>query len=111
MGLSEAKELDVPFNQESPKGQLKRSLKLRHVVFIGIAYMSPLAVFDTFGIISDITNGHVPAAYMLVIIAILFTAYCYGKMVKIYPYAGSIYTYTRKTINAHLGFLVGWAAI
>lgn len=30
MGLSEAKELDVPFNQESPRGQLKRSLKLRH---------------------------------------------------------------------------------
>ncbi|TCP27824.1 putrescine:proton symporter (AAT family) [Scopulibacillus darangshiensis] len=93
------------------EGQLKRSLKLRHVVFIGLAYMSPLAVFDTFGIVSEITNGHVPAAYILVTVAILFTAYSYGRMVKVYPSSGSAYTYTRKTINAHLGFLVGWAAL
>lgn len=111
--MNEAKELSSSFHQSlaANEGQLKRSLKLRHVVFIGLAYMSPLAVFDTFGIISDITNGHVPAAYLLIIIAILFTAYSYGKMVKIYPLAGSVYTYTRKTMNAHLGFLVGWAAI
>lgn len=102
--------------KEAPKmnvieGQLQRSLKLRHVVFIGLAYMSPLAVFDTFGIISDVTGGHVPAAYILVIIALLFTAFSYGKMVKAYPFAGSVYTYTRKTMNSHLGFIVGWAAM
>lgn len=113
MNPSEAKELNESFEQgrHADEGQLKRSLKLRHVVFIGLAYMSPLAVFDTFGIISDITNGHVPAAYILIIIAILFTAYSYGKMVKVYPFAGSVYTYTRKTMNAHLGFLVGWSAM
>ncbi|MFC7392253.1 APC family permease [Scopulibacillus cellulosilyticus] len=92
-------------------GKLNRSLKLRHIVFIGLAYMSPLAVFDTFGIVSEATNGHVPIAYIFITIAILFTAYSYGKMSKIYPSAGSAYTYTRKTMNAHLGFLVGWAAL
>ena len=30
---------------------------------------------------------------------------------KIYPQAGSSYTYTQKTINPHLGFLVGWSSI
>lgn len=95
----------------SSAGQLKRTLKLRHVVFLGLAYMSPLAVFDTFGIISDVTGGHVPTAYLLVIIALMFTAFSYGKMVKAFPSAGSVYTYTRKTMNPHLGFLVGWAAM
>ncbi|TCP30614.1 putrescine importer [Scopulibacillus darangshiensis] len=96
--------------QES-HGQLERSLKLRHIVFLGLAYMSPFAVFDTFGIVSDTTNGHVPASYILITVAILFTAFSYGKMVKVYPTAGSAYTYTRQTMNASLGFLVGWAAL
>lgn len=53
--------------------ELKRTLKLRHILILGLAYMSPWAVFDTFGIISELTNGHVPASYVLVIIAVLFT--------------------------------------
>lgn len=93
------------------EGHLQRRLKLRHVVFIGLAYMSPFAVFDTFGIVSDTTGGHVPAAYIVVTVAILFTAFSYGRMVKVYPVAGSAYTYTRRTINSGLGFLVGWAAL
>lgn len=98
-------------NTDVNEGQLKRTLKLRHVIFIGLAYMAPLAVFDTFGIVSDITNGHVPAAYVLITIAVLFTAYSYGRMVKVYPTSGSAYTYTRKTMNSYLGFLVGWVAL
>lgn len=98
MEVNETKELNASLvpGTDDGEGQLKRSLKLRHVVFIGLAYMSPLAVFDTFGIISDITSGHVPAAYLLIIIAILFTAYSYGRMVKKYPSAGSVYTYKGK---------------
>ncbi|ASN06227.1 APC family permease [Virgibacillus necropolis] len=102
---------EVSIDTTVNEGQLKRTLKLRHVIFIGLAYMAPLAVFDTFGIVSEITNGHVPAAYVLITIALLFTAYSYGKMVKVYPSAGSAYTYTRKTMNSHIGFLVGWVAL
>lgn len=93
------------------EGHLQRRLKLRHVVFMGLAYMSPFAVFDTFGIVSGSTDGHVPASYVIVTIAILFTAFSYGKMVQIYPVAGSAYTYTRRTVNSGLGFLVGWATL
>lgn len=95
---------------ESPGG-LKRTLKLRHLVFIGLAYMAPMAVFDMFGIVSEETNGHVPLAYLVVLIAVLFTAYSYSRMVRMLPKAGSAYTYARETINPHLGFLVGWVAM
>ncbi|SDI35521.1 APC family permease [Natribacillus halophilus] len=91
------------------QGQLQRSLKLWHVVSIGIAYMAPFAVFDTFGIVTEITTGHVPTAYILVFAAILFTAFSYSKMVRLYPIAGSVYTYTQRTMNSHLGFIVGWS--
>ena len=91
-------------------GQLKRTLKLRHLVFIGLAYMAPLAVFDMFGIVADETGGHVPLAYLVVIVAVLFTAFSYSRMVRFFPIAGSAYTYAKEAINAHLGFLVGWVA-
>ncbi|MFP3668075.1 APC family permease [Priestia sp. SIMBA_032] len=91
--------------------ELKRSLKLSSIVLLGIGYMGPMAVFDTFGIVSAQTRGHVPTAYVFALIAMLFTAISYGKMVKVYPVAGSAYTYTQKTINSNLGFLVGWSSL
>lgn len=91
-------------------GRLKRSLKLRHLVFIGLAYMAPMAVFDMFGIVAEETGGHVPLAYLVVMIAVLFTAFSYSRMVRFFPIAGSAYTYAKEAINAHLGFLVGWVA-
>ena len=91
--------------------ELKRSLKLWSIVFLGIGYMTPMVVFDTFGIVAEKTNGHVPTAYILALVAMLFTAMSYGKMVKVYPIAGSAYTYTQKTINSNLGFLVGWSSL
>lgn len=92
------------------KGQLRRSLKLRHLVFIGLAYMAPVAVFDMFGIVSEETEGHVPLAYLVVLVAVLFTAFSYSRMVRFFPIAGSAYTYAKEAINKHLGFLVGWVA-
>ena len=91
-------------------GALKRTLKLRHLVFIGLAYMAPLAVFDMFGIVADKTSGHVPLAYLVVLIAVLFTAFSYSRMVRFFPIAGSAYTYAKETIHPAVGFLVGWAA-
>lgn len=88
----------------------QRKLTLIHVIAIGIAYMSPFAVFDTFGIASDVSSGKVPAAYIVVFTAILFTAFSYGKLVKRYPTAGSVYTYTKNILNPYLGVIVGWVS-
>ncbi|NHM33552.1 APC family permease [Bacillus sp. C11] len=90
---------------------LKRSLGLWAIVFLGLGYMTPTIVFDTFGIVSNETNGVVPLAYITALVVMLFTAVSYGKMVKVFPSAGSAYTYTRETMSQHLGFLVGWAAL
>ena len=32
-------------------------------------------------------------------------------MSAIYPVSGSAYTYTRRAIDGHAGFLVGWAVL
>ncbi|ATA18477.1 putrescine importer [Gibbsiella quercinecans] len=89
----------------------KRKLGLWQVVIIGVAYMTPMTVFDTFGIVSGITAGRVPLAYLLALVAVLLTALSYGRMVRAFPEAGSAYTYTRKTCGNHAGFMVGWASL
>lgn len=90
---------------------MTRSLTLSSVVLFGLAYMTPIIVLGTFGILAQQTGGVVPTAYLVALIAMLFTAYSYGQMAKAFPTAGSAYTYTRKSIHAKLGFLVGWAVL
>ncbi|WP_026182748.1 APC family permease [Leeia oryzae] len=91
--------------------KLKRSLTLSSVVMFGLAYMTPIIVLGTFGIMADSTHGVVAGAYALALLAMLMTAYSYGLMAAEYPVAGSAYTYARKSISPKLGFLVGWAVL
>jgi len=108
------KSLSSPIKGEMVKLEnvtLKRSLGMWAIVGLGLGYMTPTVVFDTFGIVSKETNGLVPLAYITALIVMALTAISYGKMVKVFPSAGSAYTYTRETMNPHLGFLVGWTAL
>ncbi|MCG7365530.1 APC family permease [Pantoea tagorei] len=93
------------------RAHLKKSLTLLPVVMIGLAYMQPMTLFDTFGIVSGLTSGHVATAYAFALIAILFTAVSYGKLVRRFPSAGSAYTYAQKAISPHVGFMVGWSSL
>lgn len=90
---------------------LKRTLTLWPIVLFGLAYMTPMIVFGIYGVLAEETEGVVATAYLVALIAMLFTAYSYGQMVKAYPVSGSAYTFTRKSINPKLGFMVGWAVI
>lgn len=89
----------------------RKNLSLLQVVIIGIAYMTPMTVFDTFGIVSGVTIGRVPLAYLIALVAVLFTAQSYGRLVKVYPSAGSAYSYTRHIFGRHSGFMVGWSSL
>lgn len=90
---------------------LKKTLTLLPVVMMGLAYMQPMTLFDTFGIVSGMTDGHVPTAYAFALVAILFTALSYGKLVRRFPSAGSAYTYAQRSINPLVGFMVGWSSL
>ncbi|MCO6055652.1 APC family permease [Pseudomonas sp. MOB-449] len=90
---------------------LQRTLSLGSVVLFGIAYMTPIIVLGTFGILADTTGGAVPAAYLAASVAMLFTALSYARMAAAFPVAGSAYSYVRKAINPKLGFLAGWAVL
>ncbi|WP_299668485.1 APC family permease [uncultured Ruegeria sp.] len=90
---------------------LTRSLGLWSVVLFGLAYMTPMIVYGTFGVLAEASQGMVPTAYVLALCAVLLTAVSYGKMSYIFPVAGSAYTYARKSIGGNIGFVVGWAVL
>ena len=90
---------------------LSRQLGLWAIVGLGLGYMTPMTVFDTFGIVSGETNGVVPLAYLVALVAMVFTAISYGRMTRVYPSAGSAYTYASEAIHPNFGFLVGWSSL
>jgi len=90
---------------------LKRSLKLIQLIFFGLAFVGPLIAIGVFGVVSEASGGMVGSTYIFITTAMLFTAYSYGQMVKSFPLAGSAYTYTSKSINKGMGFMVGWAVL
>ena len=56
------------------QGTLKRNLGLWAIVGLGLGYMTPTVVFDTFAIVSEDTHGAVPSAYIVALVVMAFTA-------------------------------------
>ena len=96
---------------EEHEGHLKRALGLPALVLFGLVYMVPLTVFTTYGIVTQTTGGRLPVAYVVTLIAMVFTALSYARMAVAYPVAGSAYTYAQKSFGAPLGFLSGWSLL
>lgn len=90
---------------------LKRTLNLPLLIMFGLAYLAPTVVFNNYGIFTEATGGMYALAFAITTIAMSFTAYSYTQMVKVYPKAGSVYTYTHKSIQPHVGFMAGWVML
>ncbi|WP_052226557.1 APC family permease [Microbacterium mangrovi] len=91
--------------------RLARSLGLWAIVGLGLGYMTPTTVFDTFGGVADESANLVPLAYLVALVVMLFTAISYGRMTRVFPSAGSAYTYTSETIHPNVGFVIGWSSL
>lgn len=89
--------------------RLQRVLGLWDLVFFGIILIQPIPSVGQFGVASRLSHGHMVTTLLLAMLAMLLTAISYGRLSALYPSAGSAYTYVGRGLNAHLGFLVGWA--
>lgn len=96
---------------DSTQPHLKRALGLVGLTLFGVTYMTVITVFTTYGIVNQVTDGRLPAAYVVAVVAMLFTAASYGAMVRRYPVAGSAYTYTQQSFGGAAGFLTGWVML
>ena len=61
--------------------------------------------------VRDAAGGHVVTTILIAMVAMLFTAVSYGRMARVYPSAGSAYTYVGKEIHPLAGYVVGWSIL
>lgn len=78
---------------------------------MGLIIIQPTAPMPLFGVVSNKAGGHVVSAVLVAMVGMLLTAISYGRMARIYPSAGSAYTYVGKEIHPTLGFLTGWGLL
>lgn len=90
---------------------LKRSLKLWHLIVYGIIIIQPTAPMSIYGVVSNAAGGHVVTTILIAMVAMLFTAVSYGRMARVYPSAGSAYTYVGRELHPLAGYVVGWAML
>ncbi len=102
---------ELPASPLNGERQLRRILGTGALVAFGLAYLVPLTVFTTFGTATQLTAGHLPMAYVVTTAAMVFTALSYAHLARVFPTAGSAYTYARGAFGERAGFLVGWALL
>ena len=90
---------------------LRRALSLWGLIFIGMVIIQPTAPMGIYGVISNTAHGHVVTTVLIAMVAMLFTAISYGRMARIYPSAGSAYTYVGQEIHPALGYITGWSMV
>ncbi|MFA6808525.1 MAG: APC family permease [Eubacteriales bacterium] len=104
-------------NSLDPKGtmlefgyreELKRSLTFSDLLIYGIIFMVPIAPFAIYGYVASISNGMVALVYLFGMVGMFFTALSYSHLSKVFPIAGSIYSYAQRGINEDIGFFAGW---
>src|SRR6266567_3347654 len=90
---------------------LRRTLKLRDLIFYGIIVIQPTAPMPLFGVVSQEARGHVVTAVLIAMVAMLLTAVSYGRMARVYPSAGSAYAYISGEFGVTAGFFTGWSVL
>jgi putrescine importer len=95
-------------SQSAQQPHLKRVLSLWDLVYYGIILTSPIAAVPLFGEAQVLSHGHAATTLLLAMIAMSVTAVSFGRMASIFPSSGSVYSYVSKTMNPHVGFILGW---
>ena len=93
----------------SPALRLRRTLTLWDLILYGIIVIQPTAPMPAYGVFSNAGGGHVVTSILIAMIAMVFTAMSYGRMARVYPSAGSAYTYVGRELHPSLGYVTGWS--
>ncbi|MFE0154317.1 APC family permease [Nonomuraea sp. NPDC059007] len=91
--------------------ELRRGVGLADLVFYGLVMMVPIAPFAIFGLVYSRSGGMPVMAYLVGVVALLFTAMSYAQMVRAFPLSGSVYNYAGRGIAPPVGFMTGWAIL
>lgn len=96
---------------------LKRTLKIKDLVALGIGAVIGSGIFVTAGLAAAGGGDYIAAgpavmlSFIVVAVACLFCVLCYAEFASIVPAAGSAYTYAYATLGEYLAWLIAWNLI
>jgi putrescine importer len=90
---------------------LRRTLTLWDLIMYGVIVLQPVAPMSAFGALSNRGHGLVVSAVLIAMVAMMATAVSYGKMARVYPSAGSAFTYVAREIHPAAGYITGWSMV
>jgi APA family basic amino acid/polyamine antiporter len=90
---------------------LKRALRGRDLIAIGLGTMIGGGIFTTIGPGVHKAGPAVVVAFVLAGLASLLAALCYAELGAVIPSAGSAYTFAYATLGEVVGWIIGWNLI
>ena len=96
-------------NPIAAQPRLRRTLGLWDLILYGMIVIQPTAPMPVYGVMSQRAHGHAVTTVLIAMVAMLFTAISYGRMARVYPSAGSAFTYVGSEIHPALGYVTGWS--
>jgi amino acid transporter len=109
--VSQAPENPADLARFGYRQELSRSLSFADLLIYGLIFMVPIAPFGIFGSVYSGSGGMVALAYVIGMVAMMFTALSYAQMVRAFPMSGSVYSYAGRGIAPPVGFLAGWVIL
>ena len=98
-------------HDHNDEGNLKKVLKVRDLIALGIAAVIGAGIFSTIG--QAAYDGGPGVTFLFIIVAITcgFTTLCYAEFASRVPASGSAYTYAYVTFGEIAAWVIGWALI
>jgi len=90
---------------------LKRTLRARDLIAIGLGTMIGGGIFTTIGPGVKLAGPAIVLAFMFAGLASFFAALCYAELGAMVPVAGSAYTYAYATLGQLVAWIIGFALV
>src|ERR1700722_124912 len=96
---------------EARPAVLRRALRARDLIAIGLGSMIGGGIFTTIGPGIKLAGPAIIIAFVLAGLASFFAALCYAELGAMVPIAGSAYTYAYATLGKLFAWIIGFALI
>jgi APA family basic amino acid/polyamine antiporter len=97
--------------REGRPQHLRRALRARDLIAIGLGTMIGGGIFATIGVGVHLAGPAVILAFLLAGLASFFAALCYAELGAMVPIAGSAYTYAYATLGQVVAWIIGFALL
>ena len=103
--------IDVLRDESKRPSQLRKALRARDLIAIGLGSMIGGGIFTTIGPGVKLAGPAIIIAFVLAGLAAFFAALCYAELGAMVPIAGSAYTYAYATLGQVVAWIIGFSLL